>query len=176
MKNRICLIIVLVCACLLQAGAFTLVVHRASPPTIKVAPVAAASLPTPSSPTNSAVRLPLKIFTTSVASVAALFFGALSALLLSLMNFDKLLQDHQEIKNIVKRREEIAKSSLEALDEIDIMLTESIQTCKDMNKYAEAAVKHKAMWSAFWRNLAIEVVVLTGATWAYLAHVLHHTQ
>jgi trehalose/maltose hydrolase-like predicted phosphorylase len=118
----------------------------------------------------------LKIFTTSVASVAALFFGDLSALLWSLMNFDTLLQDHQEIKKIVKRREEIAKSSLEALDEIDIMLTESIQTCKDMNKYAEAAVKHKAMWSAFWRNLAIEVVVLTGATWAYLAHVLHHTQ
>jgi hypothetical protein len=152
MKKSNCLFIVLVCACLLQAHCFTLVVHRASP-TRQAAPVAVAHLPTPSSTKNSALRFPLKIFTDSIGSVASLLFAAVSALLKWSVDWDKHMKDIEEIEEIGKRREEIANRKTEALDKIHKMLTEAIQKCDDINKgYAETAAKQDAMWSAFWRN------------------------
>jgi Skp family chaperone for outer membrane proteins len=173
MKKRRCLFIVLVCACLLQAHSFTLVAHRASP-TRKVGPVAASRLAVSSSKTSVRNSPLVKFFKTYFGSFATLFSAAVSAFMVYLVKINSVSADVQDLST---KRENNAKRELEALDRLEAMVKKTHQTYVDFNNRAtEVEENHKAMWSAFWKNLAIEFIVVAGSVMVYAAYLQHYKQ
>jgi hypothetical protein len=110
----------------------------------------------------------LNIFTPCFGSTATLFFAAVAASSAHLVRFNNVSREIQEIS---RRQKKISKRKMELLDEMIIMAEKAHQSLIDINRVlTETDEKRKAMWAAFWRNLVIEIVVLTGLAMVYAAY------